>query len=262
MDEYRCRVIVNAPAGERYRHLVVQAPAAALQAQAGQFFNLLCPPNDVDAPFLRRPMSVYQRNREREQLHFLYKIVGVGTRALARLQAGDSLDIFGPLGRGFQLQPAWRRLLMVARGAGLATLAALAQQAREQGREVTVLCSARSQQALVGVDYFRELGARVHAVSDEDGSAAVPAVERLLRGEIEERGVDALFTCGSDRLLRLTQKLGQEYQLPGQTALEERMACGLGLCHGCVRPIMRNGQRVDVRVCKEGPVFDLQEAIV
>ena len=256
-----CTVISNSAIAGIYRHLTVAAPAPLLRAQPGQFFNLLCPPGDEDAPFLRRPMSLYYRQMESGRLHFLYKIVGRGTRALARLRAGETLDIFGPLGRGFRLQPQWRRLLIVARGVGLATLAALAQRAQEEGRTVTAVCSARSQSALAGVDFLEEMGVDVRTVVDDDGSAAVPAVETLLRRIIEDAGVDALFTCGSNRLLQLMQELGQQYALPGQVALEERMACGLGMCHGCVRPIMRNNQRIDVRVCKEGPVFDLQEAI-
>ncbi|RUA16752.1 MAG: dihydroorotate dehydrogenase electron transfer subunit [Clostridia bacterium] len=260
ITDARCTVISNEAAHERYRHLVVQAPAPMLEVRPGQFFNLLCPPADTLTPFLRRPLSVYLREPSQGRLHFLYKIAGKGTQALARLQPGATLDIFGPLGRGFWLQPTWRTLLVVARGVGLATLAALAQAAHEQGRRVVAVCSARSPQDAVGLDAFRQV-AEVYEISDSMGTAAMPAVETLLRHIIDKQNVDALFTCGSNRLLRLMQQLGSAYNLPGQVALEAHMACGLGLCHGCVRPFMHNGRQVYRRVCTEGPVFDLQEAI-
>ncbi|HEY73416.1 MAG: dihydroorotate dehydrogenase electron transfer subunit [Chloroflexi bacterium] len=256
-----CTVISNESVNDQYKQLVLAAPEPALQAEPGQFFHLLCPQHDDLTPFLRRPMSVYRIDQDNNRLYFLYKITGAGTAAMSTLQPGDSFNVFGPLGRGFWLKPAWQNLLVVARGVGLATLAPLAQIAHREGRRLFAICSARSPEYLLSVEYFRELGARVHCVTDSDGSSNVPAVEKLIRDLIEQQGIDALFTCGSNRLLKLLQKLGREYNLPGEIALEQQMACGLGMCYCCVRTFVRDGKRVDLRVCKEGPVFDLQEAI-
>ena len=261
IQEHPCTVLTNEMAASQYRHLMLRAPGAALLAQPGQFFNLLCPPDDHTQPFFRRPMSLYRLEREKQRLHFLYKVVGRGTRALARMRPGDELNVLGPLGQGFSLHPNWKTLLLAARGVGVATLAPLAEAARDQGRQVIALCSARTRATLLAVDYLHALGAVVHTVTDDDGSASMPAVEAFLQGVIVEEKVDALFTCGSKRLLRLMQKLGRDYDLPGQAALEQQMACGFGVCHGCVRPFLRHGRVVDLRVCVEGPVFDLQEVM-
>jgi dihydroorotate dehydrogenase electron transfer subunit len=101
----------------------------------------------------------------------------------------------------------------------------------------------------------------VITVTDEDGSSAPEAVERLLRDLIAKGRADAFFTCGSNRLMRLLQRLGREHGIPGEVALEQQMACGLGMCFCCVRDFKVEGEVVHRRVCWDGPVFDLQEAM-
>ena len=259
--EHHCTVISNKFVNDQYKQITLSTPEIALQAVAGQFFHLLCPQYDDLAPFFRRPMSIYKIDRDNNKLSFLYKMVGVGTTAISRLECGDSFNIFGPLGRGFWLEPTWQNLLVVGRGVGLATLAPLAQQTHHDGRNLYVICSARSPEYLLSVDYFEEMGATLFPVLDSDGSSEITAVETLIRNLIQQQHINALFTCGSNRLLKLLQTLGKEYNLPGQTALEQQMACGLGMCHCCVRPFVQDGKHIDWRVCKEGPVFDVQETI-
>lgn len=259
--EHMASVIFNETVNDQYKQLCLSVPALALQVKPGQFFNLLCPQVGELSPFFRRPMSIYRIDHQNDRLHFLYKVTGVGTAAMATLQPGDLFNIFGPLGVGFRLEPSWKNLLVVARGVGLATLAPLAQTAQQEGRQLTAICSARSVDYLLSVEYFRELGATVYSVTDSDGSSDVANVEKLIHDLIHQQGIDALFTCGSNRLLKLLQDLSHAYQLPGQVALEQQMACGLGMCYCCVRTFIQDGQPVDLRVCKEGPVFDLQEAV-
>ena len=107
---------------------------------------------------------------------------------------------------------------------------------------------------------FRAEGAEVVPVTDSEGSSAPAQVERLIRDLVETGRCDAVFTCGSARLLRLLQSLSREFGLPGQVALEQQMACGLGMCFCCVRNFTVDGQTVSKRVCWDGPVFPLAEA--
>lgn len=260
-QEHICTVVANDVVNDEYNHLVLDAPPLALTAVPGQFFHLLCPQVDGLAPFFRRPMSIYRIDREQNQLHFLYKIVGAGTKAMATLRPGDSFNVFGPLGNGFRLEPDWQNLLVVARGVGLATLAPLAQLAQQEGRRLFTICSARSPEYLLSVDYFQEMGATVFPVTDSEGTSGVTAVTHLITDLIEKENIHAFFTCGSNRLLKLLQQIGQTHNIPGQVALEQQMACGLGMCYCCVRTFAQDGKHVDLRVCKEGPVFDLQECL-
>lgn len=254
-------VVRNEPVNAEYRHLVVSCSDEAAAAQPGQFFHLLCPQPDGEQPFLRRPMSLYGADPEKRQVEFLYKVTGAGTRGLDTLRPGDRLDIMGPLGTGFTLDPTWRHVVAVGRGAGLATLAPLAKAARANGTHVTAIFSARRPELLVSVELFHEHGADVIAVTDSEQTSGPANVERILRRHIADGLCDAFFTCGSSRLMRVQQRLAQEFGLPGQVAMEQRMACGIGLCYCCVRDFNVNGEIVSRRVCWEGPVFDLMEAL-
>lgn len=255
-------VIANEPVNGEYRRLVLEAPADLLRScRAGQFFHLLCPPLGGETAYLRRPMSIYGFYPEKRELHFLYKVTGSGTRALALLGAGSRLNVVGPLGNGFEIRPDWRRLVLVARGVGLATLAPLAIEADRLGRSLTAICSARSPELLMSTDHFQDLGATVVTVTDSDGSSSVENVGAIVESFVTAPGVDAIYTCGSNRLLDLLQSIAARHRIPGQVALEQQMACGIGMCHCCVRPFRRNGTTAHLRVCREGPVFPIEEAL-
>lgn len=258
--EQSAAVIANAAINAEYKHLVVAAEPPATNVFAGQFFHLLCPQSGDAAPFLRRPMSVYAADHAQGRVEFLYKVTGAGTRGLATLAPCDRLNMLGPLGRGFTLESTWRHIVVVGRGVGLATLAPLALLAERSGIEVTAILSARRPDLVMSVDLFRGHGAEVIAVTDSDRSSDVVNVERLVRDLAVRHRADALFTCGSNRLLLLLQRLGEELGIPGQVALEQQMACALGMCFCCVRDFRSTAGGVEHRrVCWEGPVFDLQE---
>lgn len=254
-------VLSNDNVNAEYRHLVVRCGPVSSTAAPGQFFQLLCPHSDGAQPFLRRPMSLYGVNAIRHEVEFLYKIAGAGTRGLATLRAGDPVDIMGPLGVGFTLDPAVKHIVAIGRGAGLATLAPLAQAAKANGISVTAIFSARHPELLVSVDLFKRHGAEVIAVTDSESTSGPANIERILRGLIAEGRCQAFYTCGSSRLLRVQQRLAREFDIPGQVAMEQQMACGIGLCFCCVRDFNVGGEIVHRRVCWDGPVFDMREAL-
>lgn len=254
-------VLSNDSVNHEYRHLVVRCGPVSASAVPGQFFQLLCPHSDGAQPFLRRPMSLYGVNSARREVEFLYKIAGAGTRGLATLRTGDTIDIMGPLGTGFALDPKLRHIVAVGRGAGLATLAPLAQAAKANGTEVTAIFSARRPELLVSVDLFKGHGAEVIAVTDLENTSGPSNIERVLRGLIAAGRCEAFYTCGSSRLLRVQQRLAREFNIPGQVAMEQQMACGIGLCFCCVRDFNVGGAIVHRRVCWDGPVFDMMEAL-
>ena len=259
--ERSCTLLRNDWVNARYKRLQLEADAPQTGAQAGQFFNLLCPQDGEDQPFLRRPMSVYAARPAERRIEFLYKVTGAGTRALAGLRPGEALNAVGPLGRGFTLDPAWQRVLVLARGVGLATMAPLVPLAAARGMAVSAVLSARAPADLMREEFVQGTGIEVHAVFDSDGSAGLDRVEPLLRRLIEAGCPDLLYTCGSARLLALAQRLCREYGLRGEAALEQQMACAFGVCLCCVREFEVDGERLHRRVCCEGPVFDLQQVV-
>jgi dihydroorotate dehydrogenase electron transfer subunit len=259
-EESLCPVVRHDWVNSEYKHLVVEASPKALAVKPGQFFNLLCPSPDVGELWLRRPQSVYRIDRAAGRIEFLYKCVGRGTRGLATIPVGAALNMVGPLGVGFSLDPSWKSVVVLGRGVGLATLAPISQLAGENGVAVTAILSARSREFVMADDLFGKVG-EVIGVLDTDGSSAVENVEAILKRLIAQGRADAFYTCGSNRLMQLMKRLGKEHGIPGQVAMEQIMACGLGPCYVCVKTFEVNGEQILRRVCIDGPVFDLQEAV-
>lgn len=261
VGEFIGTIVANDFVNGEYKHLVMKVHEQALKAYAGQMFHLLCPSPDGAEVWMRRPMSVYRVNKDAGEIEFLYKIEGRGTQGMAALRPGDEFNIAGPLGVGFKLQPEWQNIVVLGRGVGLATLAPLSQLAAEHKVGVTAILSARNANVMMSRDLFADLGARIVAVLDTDNSSAVENVETIIEGLIADKKADAFFTCGSNRLLKLMQRLGRKHGIPGQVAMEQIMVCGFGACYVCVRTFEVDGARVLRRVCRDGPVFNMQEAV-
>jgi dihydroorotate dehydrogenase electron transfer subunit len=261
VGEFIGLVVANYSVNDEYNHVVLKVHAHALKAYAGQMFHLLCPSPDGAEVWMRRPMSVYRIDKQNSQIEFLYKPEGRGTRGMAMLKPGDEFNIAGPLGVGFKLEPNWKDIVVLGRGVGLATLAPLSQLAAEHGVGVTAILSARNPSVVMSKELFEGLGARTITVVDSDNTSAVENVETLLNELIADGKADAFFTCGSNRLLKLMQRLGKTHNIPGQVAMEQIMVCGFGACYVCVRTFEVDGKRVLKRVCREGPVFNMQEAV-
>jgi dihydroorotate dehydrogenase electron transfer subunit len=261
VGEFISTVVSNEWVNDEYKHAVLKVHPHALKAYAGQMFHLLCPSPDGAEVWMRRPMSVYRVDKANGQIEFLYKCEGRGTRGMAILEPGDDFNIAGPLGHGFTLEPTWRSIVGLGRGVGLATLAPLSQLAADNKVGVTAILSARNPGVVMSRELFEGLGARTVTVLDSDGSSGVENVETILEGLIAQGKADAFFTCGSNRLLKLMQRLGKKHNIPGQVAMEQIMVCGFGACYVCMRTFEVDGKRVLRRVCRDGPVFNMQEAV-
>ncbi|MGO4152570.1 dihydroorotate dehydrogenase electron transfer subunit [Cupriavidus sp. YAF13] len=260
---YRCRVVEHSWVNQRYKHIRLEADAPIARiTKPGQFYQLRCPTTDTEQPFLLRPMSVYGAGPEDGRIEFLYNVTGVGTRAMASLPVDGHMEIVGPLGNTFTFRPDFRRILVVARGVGLATMAPLIQQAAEAGVAITAVMSARTRADLMEHEFLRGANAQVHSVFDADGSSSVQAMEVRMRGLIGQQRPDAVYTCGSHRLLMLLQRvLADHPEVVGEVAMEQRMACGMGVCLSCVRLFDCDGDKQFLRVCREGPVFSIHEVV-
>lgn len=253
----KAAVVSNLPVMPDTWALRLRAPEVAAEARPGQFVHLRC--GTTYDPLLRRPFSIFRLPGDASvgsgvagpgEMELLYKVVGRGTAWLTRRQPGDALDVLGPLGRGFGLGPNTRRALMVAGGYGIAPLAALAAQAARQGVEVTLLFGARTAAQVFpagllapGVQYL---------VTTEDGSLGRRGLVTDLVPELLPQA-DQVFACGPRPMLAALARMTGEK--PAQAALEERMACGVGVCLSCVIDTKSGPQRV----CRDGPVFELGE---
>lgn len=260
MKIYQLPIISNQQVSDRYWHMKVDAKEIKEEIKPGQFFNIKC--SDETFPFLRRPFSIYRINKEEQTIEFLYLIKGLGTIRLTELKKGETVDIFGPLGIGFTLEKDWDTILLLARGVGIATLAALAQEAAKRNIKCVAILSARSNNDLLATETLQGFGAEVYKVTEEDGTSDVENVENMIRELFRKHDIKAGFTCGSKRLSRLMQKITREKGIPAQIALEEHMGCAMGVCYACVCDLQYEDHIESVRVCREGPVFDLDKVVL
>jgi len=231
--------------------LWLQAPEIAKIAQPGQFVMVRC--GDSHDPLLRRPFSIH-RVADAGQIALLFNIVGQGTDWLAQCQEGDFLDLLGPLGKGFSLQSASRRFLLIAGGIGIAPLFFLAEKALSQGGSITLLMGADSASLL----YPRSLLPRSinFVTATEDGSEGRRGVVTELIGDFIDQ-IDQLFACGPTSMY---QSIADQPYLKGkpvQVSLEVMMGCGLGACYGCT---IKTGLGLQ-QVCRDGPVFELDDIL-
>lgn len=243
----------------------------ARKARPGQFVHLRL--SDEPAFMLRRPFSIHRCRRD--CLQILYQVVGQGTESLSRVGSGQTLDLIGPLGEGFPLPRGTRSALLVAGGMGIAPLLFWAEilLAPRRGRghpAVTALLGAASRSSLLCRGELRKLGVRVH-VSTEDGSLGFRGLVTELLQELMDRDMAAtslaLYACGPKAMLSTPAALAKERKIPCFVSLEERMACGVGACQGCVVRVRTHGAHgvqgvpTYARVCKDGPVFSAGDII-
>jgi dihydroorotate dehydrogenase electron transfer subunit len=252
-------VTANRPEGGTNHRLVLEV-AGWPGAAPGQFV-MLSPGARGDAerfdPLLPRPMAVYRATAsgaDRSALEILYKATGRGTRLLAGARAGERVRVVGPLGASFSLPEPGERALLVGGGTGIASLYELAARARERV-PVVVLLGARSAADLMGRADFESLGVELR-VASEDGSAGRRGlVTELLEAALGEPGAgrDLVYACGPTAMMRRAAELAAARGRRCIVSLENRMACGFGVCLGCAVPRAQGGFAL---VCRDGPVLD------
>lgn len=250
MKDYRAEILSDEQIAQGVYELVLRLPEE-VKVRAGQFASV-----GVRGHLLRRPFAICKAEGERISLCF--QVRGEGTRNLASMGAGESLQVLMPLGNGFFVERDEKRVALVGGGVGIfPMIAALREYAST--KEVFAYIGFRNKAAVCGLEEF-ERAARLKAVTD-DGSYgekknAVQAFEEDLRAGIRP---DVVLSCGPLPMLRALKEVLEREKLPGFASLEERMGCGIGACLVCVCDLT-NGQHA--RVCKDGPVFPIGDVVL
>jgi len=239
----------------------LEAPYVAKSAKTGQFLHIRCG-NSTD-PLLRRPISIHRIGKNYVEL--LYNVVGKGTKILSQKEAGDKIDIIGPLGNGFMVEKDSKSFkILVAGGMGAAPLLGLAEELSKNikgKKKFIVILGAKTQDHILCEKEFKELGAEVY-IATEDGSKGKKALATELAKEMvnskKYRLQDICFyAAGPMDMIKALCRLIEGCNTESQVSLEEKMACGLGACLGCVVDT-RMGYK---RVCKDGPVFGMHDIV-
>ena len=241
------------PLHERYVLLKLTHESPLPPMLPGQFAEVRV--DNSPNTFLRRPISINFVDEERNELWLLVATVGDGTRRLAQLRAGDSLNCVLPLGNSFTMpRDAGSRLLLVGGGVGVAPLLYFGKKLYDGGFEPTFLLGARSAKDLLLLSEFRKYG-RVF-VTTEDGTAGERGFvtqHSLLQNE----QFDQISTCGPKPMMMAVARYAHKAETECEASLENMMACGLGACLCCVEKTTEG----NLCVCKEGPVFNTKKLL-
>jgi len=247
-------VIDHRPLTEHYRALTVMAPEIAGTALPGQFVMLTVARRNRSVPALPRPMAIYSVDSESGSVEILYGVVGDGTRTLAGFEEGEQIHLIGPLGQPFDIEEGTQSALLLGRGIGTCSLTTVAQQ-HGDSVEITAVTSGRRPESLIGAEFYRRHGARtVFEVNDADGSSSPESLLTTLTQELDAAPPDVILTCGSNRLITLSETLAERWNCTVQVSVEAHMACGIGYCHGCASGARSEGAESPL-ICNDGPVF-------
>jgi dihydroorotate dehydrogenase electron transfer subunit len=197
---------------------------------------------------LRRPFSLHQL--EGNRLALLFNVVGRGTHWLSQRQAGDKLDLLGPMGNGYTIYPDAKNLLLVAGGIGIAPLRFLADEAVKGGLSVTMLYGTADNKRCSIPSHIKLVSAT------EDGTVGHRGIITDLLPDYINRA-DQVFACGPLPMYQTLARMPKLRNKPVQVSLEVRMGCGLGVCYGCTIKA-KSGLK---QVCKNGPVFELDDIL-
>ncbi|QKE84945.1 dihydroorotate dehydrogenase electron transfer subunit [Arthrobacter sp. NEB 688] len=250
-------VVANRRVGA-YHHLTIVAPGVAELARPGQFVALAVG-GPTSANLLRRCFSLHKVKASGTYGGTLDVVVaahGPGTQWLTGLSAHDAVDVVAPLGRPFPLPAEPVPCVLVGGGYGSAPLFWLAEALRERGCHVEMVLGAASEDRLFGVVEARRSADGV-TVTTDDGSAGRRGWVSDVLGEVVDRtGAGVVYACGPMGMLRSVTEVAQAHGAVAQVAVEESMACGIGVCMTCVMPVRgTDGTTRMVRSCVEGPVF-------
>ena len=207
------------------------------EISAGQFFQVLCPPKTM-----RRPFGA--AGFEDGVLKGIFKLRGDGTKYLSSLKAGDTVHFTAPLGNGFNIEN--KKSLIIGAGVGTAPLLYLRDTLKVQNIENYFIAGFKSkEEEIKGADFAQY------------GGTILDFVEPY----IQKFNPEKIYACAPDIVLKKISEIASKYQIETEAALEKTMACGIGVCKGCVIKVIKNGEIQNATICHDGPVFKASEVV-
>lgn len=250
------QVVSQRPLTHNVYELTLQGELVRFMNEPGQFVHIRV--NNDYLPLLRRPISIAEIDQTHEQFTMIYRAEGTGTSLLAEKQAGQSIDVLGPLGHGFPLDAieSGQTALLVGGGIGVPPLYELSKRLREKGVQVIHVLGFQSKADVFYEREFLALGETY--IATVDGSYGTKGFVTTVIDE-QQFSYDIMFSCGPTPMLKA---LEDNYtNKPLYISLEERMGCGIGACFACVCRESENSTAYK-KICSDGPVFQAGEVLL
>ncbi len=231
----------------------IHSPEIARIIKPGQFLNIRV--SETTFPLLRRPFSIC--DVEDENIFLMFNIFGEGTKILAHKQAGDLVDILGPLGNGFNFNGKYETAIIVAGGLGAAPFPFLTRKIKDH-KKILTFVGGRTKNDVI------TYGLENCIISSDDGSVGFKGnVVQSLGNNLDKFDIPTskVFACGPNAMLRALKDFCLTNNLECEVSTECAMACGFGICQGC--PIESTEQsETYLLVCKDGPVFNIKDVVI
>jgi len=247
------KVIENIQIADNYYLMKVEGEKMPLHSKPGQFFMLQC--KDASR-VLRRPISLH--NVDGNILEFYYESLGKGTEEFTRLSTGETMNIQGPLGNGYDTDLSGKNIVVIGGGMGMAPIKYLIKDLKDNN-DITFIAGGRNANAVKIIEKFDFENIKLKVATD-DGSIGVKGNTVDVLKEIlenEDKKIDIIYTCGPHPMMEAVAKVAQENNIRCQVSLEERMACGIKACVGC-SILTKKGMK---KVCYDGPVFESTDIV-
>ena len=244
------RIESNEKVAENIFKLTLYSPNIAKQSRPGQFCNVKI--RDSFLPLLRRPFSI--SNVEGSTIAFLFDVRGEGTKILSQKKAGEILNVLGPLGNKFTIERDFDLAVLIAGGIGVAPFPFLTKALKMKNKKVLTLVGARNKG-----QFFTDGLESIDFATDDGSLGFKGTVIELLKLQLKNLANHKIkiFACGPNPMFRALKKISFEHSLNCEVSLESAMACGYGVCQGCVVQTPENkGFKL---VCKDGPVFNIED---
>ena len=243
-------VIRQDPVARGIFSLWLSCPEIANDAHSGQFVGVYS--NDTSR-LLPRPISLCEIDKSDGSIRIVYRVAGVGTDEFSKLHTGDLLRLIGPLGNGYPISDEYQAPILIGGGIGIPPILQLSKDLYDLEKKTVVLGYRKE---LFLTEEFENSGKHV-CMATEDGSAGVRGT---VLDAIECAGVDGdvVYACGPMPMLKAVAEYAEKKGIPAYLSLEERMACGVGACLGCIVKTKEKDAHSNVnnaRICTEGPVF-------
>jgi dihydroorotate dehydrogenase electron transfer subunit len=269
---YKAAIIQNLPLNSKTGLLTISPSEHAPDPEPGQFYMLEV--SDSRDPLLKRPFSIFRKTSD--AIQFLYEVRGRGTLMLRSLRVGGVINAIGPLGNGYPKPDTESIPLLIAGGIGIASLFPLLESLPKRAY---VFYGARNNDGLVMLNELRDLSAKL-SISTDDGSmgqkgTVVDILNDFLSSQFSVPNSYLIYACGRKAMLEAVCEVALEKGIRGYISAEERMACGMGACLGCAiraKSVEHRAKRkgrgeltisnsMYKMVCKDGPVFPIEEIV-
>jgi dihydroorotate dehydrogenase electron transfer subunit len=251
--------IVSKKSWGDYFLITLESPKISAQSQPGQF--LMVRVNAHHQPLLRRPLSIHSKNENTIEIFF--QIAGMGTELLSQKELEDSMDILGPLGKGFETgkKLKGKEVAVVGGGRGIAPLYFLIQELCSFGASGRIFYGGKSQEDLPLKKKLEQTGFDLFCSTDDGSFGFKGFVSDFFNAELEKFTPDRIFACGPEQMMKKISDTARKKNIFAEFSLESFMGCGFGACWGCVRRIKKGNKEEWVKICEDGPVFSGNEIV-